>query len=268
MGKDQVADRLTNLISLSRHLWWIAHQLEELQDPEAWAEGLATAPEKLGDSEARAEETDPLEVIDRLRTDVEESMALAVELSGHPVALEAHSVLVAAEEHLAEAHSCARYVAESIELGETREDGEVDDIGDIVREGYRKTSGRCLVALEKLACRLGTAFAVEERNRRLSQPRDAEELAADGPAPPNLLIWKGKPNELPPRLWRLLDFMWTRDVATLAEVEEKVWDSESVQTGTVRSATSKLTTELLGIGCPMTFSIKSGYVRRTSHVAN
>lgn len=100
-------------------------------------------------------------------------------------------------------------------------------------------------------------------NADLGQPG-----SPDGLYPPNLFVWSGQRHEMPPRLWRLLDFMWTRDRATLEEVEEKVWDGESVQTGTVRSAASRLTRELLAVGCCMTVSVKSGYICKTSHVAN
>lgn len=99
----------------------------------------------------------------------------------------------------------------------------------------------------------------------LGEGSEAEPKSAmiDGPAPPNLLIWQGVRHELPPRLWRLLKFMWNRDKATLHELESEVWDREVVRSSTVNSTVSRLNAKLLTIGCPVTLSVKSGYVTRT-----
>lgn len=88
----------------------------------------------------------------------------------------------------------------------------------------------------------------------------------DGPAPPNRLIWDGHSHELPPRLWRLLNFMWNRDKASLQELDVEVWDREVVRSKTVNSAVSRLNTILLTIGCPMVLSAKRGYVVKISSV--
>ena len=80
----------------------------------------------------------------------------------------------------------------------------------------------------------------------------------DGPQPPNLLVWSGRRHDLPPRQWRLLDFMWEKGEASLDEVEAQVWDSDEIKASTVKATVSKLNNALLTADCPLRLSVKSG----------
>ena len=47
----------------------------------------------------------------------------------------------------------------------------------------------------------------------------------NGPEPPNVLKWEGKPYEIPPIQWRLLNHMWSRSQASEEDVVEQVWSN-------------------------------------------
>ena len=84
----------------------------------------------------------------------------------------------------------------------------------------------------------------------------------DGPAPPNLLWWKGEKHELKPRLWQILNCLWHRtEPLAISELAESVWgDSDAIKDGTVRSQLSALNRELGEIGIPQTYHIKRSYI--------
>ena len=81
----------------------------------------------------------------------------------------------------------------------------------------------------------------------------------DGPLDPNLLCWAGQQHELPPRLWRLLKSVWEARSVTIEKVEETVRPRD-VSEKTVRSAVSKLNTQLQTIGIPVSLHIKGGFL--------
>ena len=98
----------------------------------------------------------------------------------------------------------------------------------------------------------------DERIKRLRffarQLVEGSETSArdNGLEPPNLLWWQGQPYELPQKVWKLLDFMWDREKATVNEVIEHVWPElwqhgESPEDGAIRGLLYRANKKLSGL---------------------
>jgi hypothetical protein len=85
----------------------------------------------------------------------------------------------------------------------------------------------------------------------------------DGPAPPNLLYWRGNNYDLPPLQWRMLDYLWNRrGPVQVEDLTEHVWGNKAVADSTVRSALSTLNAQLAEIPSPSPpqYHIRHGHV--------
>ena len=138
--------------------------------------------------------------------------------------------------------------------------GGVGAVVDIYRAGV-------VGATEPLNESLARAGEVGQKAKRL-QPQVAQAVGnlarpEHGPVPPNLFYSNGEPFELPPRIWRLIDYMWNRDRASLEEVEDAVWGEEMMGEKTVASTVSRANRRLQEIGCPMLLTIKQGYLLKS-----
>ncbi len=135
--------------------------------------------------------------------------------------------------------------------------------------------GELFQLAERIETAPSTAFHLDDVNAPSESDRDIDievdsvnggptenkvEKPADGPAEPNLFYWHGEEYAIPPRQWRLLNFMWAREKVPLGEVEKQVWDLEVVRTSTVSSTVSKLNKCLESAGCPVYLSVKSGFL--------
>lgn len=72
----------------------------------------------------------------------------------------------------------------------------------------------------------------------------------DGPESGCWLWWRGKRFDIPKgTIWRLLDYMWTRESASYSDLEGPVFDT-LVDPGTIRARASELSRLLRKIGVP------------------
>ena len=93
---------------------------------------------------------------------------------------------------------------------------------------------------------------------------DQEPPHPDGPEAPNRFWWKGQYHETQPRIWKMINFMWTRDKAPYDSVlkdEDAPWDeNEEVNDNMIYVTVSRASTFWLTIGCPLTLRTKDRYI--------
>ena len=86
----------------------------------------------------------------------------------------------------------------------------------------------------------------------------------DGPVPPNKLQWNGKAVDVEPLVFRLIEYMWTRDRAEGKAVVDIIWGTDSDKTyHNLKDPISKAGKTLVDVGVPWSLSRKDGFVLKT-----
>lgn len=92
---------------------------------------------------------------------------------------------------------------------------------------------------------------------RLLDLVDKQELH-DGPISGNRFRYGGRVADLTPLQFSLAEYLWGREAATIADVQDAVWEGKLVSDGAVRSMVSRLNERFAGAGMPVSVEQKAG----------
>lgn len=128
-----------------------------------------------------------------------------------------------------------------------------------VDQGYTvRANHAALLLIRDTASEICRAFDVLTKSGAF---QSSEEVSPHfGPGKACTFWWEGRPVDLPPQLWKLLDFMWKRRHVIRKQVIEQVWAD-----GTSRSnfdcAKTRLNAILSNANIPVTISSRKGWVQ-------
>jgi hypothetical protein len=95
----------------------------------------------------------------------------------------------------------------------------------------------------------------------MNRAHGATPTGADGPAPPDLVWWQGKPYRFQNRSWQIISYLWGKPAVEVQELSDAVWgEDREVEDQTIRTAISRASTELLQAGVPFRVTWVRGYV--------
>jgi HEAT repeat protein len=79
----------------------------------------------------------------------------------------------------------------------------------------------------------------------------------DGPEEPSKFWWDGRSYHVPPIPFRLLLYMWPKDLAKTGDVEDYVWPGEEIKDSTLKSALHDLNSIFKQAGYPWMYGMQS-----------
>ncbi len=82
----------------------------------------------------------------------------------------------------------------------------------------------------------------------------------NGPIQPNKFAWNGKLIKLSPLLWRIADFLYTRESVEVEDLVESAWDGREPTDPTVRARITELNKAFLLAEFPISFSFRKGLI--------
>jgi hypothetical protein len=93
----------------------------------------------------------------------------------------------------------------------------------------------------------------------------AQQVAGDGPVPPESFVLGNRHVKLTKKGFRLVDYLWHHDrhVATARKVCIEVWGDEAAESSALKTLVSRVNKSFLEGDMPITISIRNGYVQLT-----